>query len=919
MLQQTVCKDEQIRRALIVGRSDINGIDYLNVDPADHAKLTVFFLNPVGPKNVANPNDPNDQYGLSTDLSKLTVTGGTRIVGIQPVAAARNPDGSLTITVSEPGDYSVYTLALNVPALDRLFASIDFSFMATCPVDFDCRIPHVCPPRPVPDLPLDYEAKDYASFRQFLLDLLPRLNPSFIERNPSDLGIALVELLAYAGDRLSYFQDAVVNEAYLDTLRHRISARRLAKLVDYRMHDGRNAWAAVHVAVESQTALPLGTRILSRIGQPLIGQTSPPPVIVDGSKINAQSMESDPALAAVAAFETAFAITLEPVNNQIYVHTWGDEECCLPSGTTDAFLYAALAGNNTAIVPVLHKNDYLLIEEVLGPLTGAAADADTTHRQVVMIDEEPDPPTNDPLFSNVLLPGGIIQERVAGDQPLPLLRVHWRAADSLTRPFCLSAKLANGTLVRHISVMRGNMVLADHGLTTQESIALVSPVPSTPPFRPRLSFGPLTQQMQPSSVQYDPVTGRIATARTDLTGDVTDAQPAISLFATLSTGTDLWTPAPDLLESTPFDTAFVAEIDNDQRAVLRFGDDEYGQSMAGATALTATYRIGNGLAGNIGAEALAHVAITLPFTGVTLVRNPLPARDGVDPETIAEVQQWAPEAFRAVQFRAVTEADYVADGEAHAAGGERRGELSLDRQLVHGLHRHPAERSRRPDQRGEGRDEPLARPGAERRHFPRWAIGSPATTWRSGRRNSWRSKSTCSCARPPIISAVMSSGRSKRLSVTSNSPTAAPASFILASSCSARRSISARSTRPCRTSRAWIRSSSPALRRSASPTMASSPAASFRSGRGRSRVWTMIRTSWSAVYSRSPCAEASCERHLRLLCAEFSAHAGDDRQSAGTVGHRLPRRHIRQLPRDHAGHDRWHARACQSHDAPERR
>jgi predicted phage baseplate assembly protein len=155
------------------------------------------------------------------------------------------------------------------------------------------------------------------------------------------------------------------------------------------------------------------------------------------------------------------------------------------------------------------------------------------------------------------------------------------------------------------------------------------------------------------------VTGRIATARTDLTGDVSDAQPAISLFATLPTGTELWTPVPDLLESTPFDTAFVAEIDNDQRAVLRFGDDEYGQTIAGATTITLTYRVGNGLAGNVGAEALAHVAPDPPFSGVTLARNPLPARDGTDPETIAEVQQWAPEAFRAVQFRAVTEADYA--------------------------------------------------------------------------------------------------------------------------------------------------------------------------------------------------------------------------------------------------------------------
>ena len=662
VLQTAICKDEQIRRALIIGRSDINGIDYLNVDPTDHAKLSVFFLNAVGPKNAGDPNDSNDEYGLSGDLTRITITGGTRVVGIQPVAAARNPDGSLTILVSEPGDYSVYTLALNVPALDRLFAAIDFSFMATCPVDFDCRVPEVCPPRPIPQLPLDYEAKDYASFRQLLLDLRPRLNPTSTETNPSDLGIALIELLAYAGDRLSYFQDAVANEAYLDTLRHRISARRLAKLIDYRMHDGRNAWAAVHIAVSSQTTLPLGTKILSRIGSPLAEDTSPPGVIVASSKIDAQSMETDPALVAVVVFESTFAITLEPANNEIRLHTWGNEECCLARGTTEAFLYTSLPGSNTAVVPVLHKSDYLLIEEVLGPSTGARADADPSHRQLLMIEEEPEA-MNDPLFSNQLLPGGVLQERVPADQALPLLHVRWRTADQLALPFCLSAKLANGTLIHNVSVLRGNMVLADHGLTTQETISLAGPVSSAPPFRPRLSHGPFTQQIQPASVQYDSASGRMATPRTDLTGDVSEAQPAISLFAAFPTGTELWTPVPDLLESTPFDAAFVAEIDNDLRAVLRFGDDQYGRSMAGATAVTATYRIGNGLAGNVGAEALAHVALDPSFSGIALVRNPLPARDGIDPESIAEVQQWAPEAFRAVQFRAVTEADYAQTAE----------------------------------------------------------------------------------------------------------------------------------------------------------------------------------------------------------------------------------------------------------------
>ena len=235
---------------------------------------------------------------------------------------------------------------------------------------------------------------------------------------------------------------------------------------------------------------------------------------------------------AVVVFESTFAITLDPANNEIHLHTWGNEECCFARGTTEAFLYTSLPGSNTAVVPVLHKSDYLLIEEVLGPATGARADADPSHRQLLMIEEEPEA-TNDPLFSNQLLAGGVPQERIPADQALPLLHVRWRTADQLTLPFCLSAKLANGTLIHNVSVLRGNMVLADHGLTTQETISLAGPVSSAPPFRPRLSYGPLTQQIQPASVQYDSASGRMATPRTDLTGDVSEAQPAISLFAGL--------------------------------------------------------------------------------------------------------------------------------------------------------------------------------------------------------------------------------------------------------------------------------------------------------------------------------------------------------------------------------------------------
>ena len=44
---------------------------------------------------------------------------------------------------------------------------------------------------------------------------------------------------------------------------------------------------------------------------------------------------------------------------------------------------------------------------------------------------------------------------------------------------------------------------------------------------------------------------------------------------------------------------------------------------------------------------------------IDAVRNPLPARDGVDAETIEEVRQLAPQAFHAELFRAVTEDDWA--------------------------------------------------------------------------------------------------------------------------------------------------------------------------------------------------------------------------------------------------------------------
>ncbi len=657
-LQDLVCKDEQQRRAIVRAHPTLNGIDYVEVDPADHTLLRVFFLKPL----------PVGAYGIPGNLTVIVITGGVRIVNIKPLAAVRRADGHLDVTLTQGGDYSVYTLAVNVPELDPFLRRVEFSFMASCPVDVDCPRPPECPPPALPEPLLDYLAKDYASFRRLMIDLLPHLNPQFVERNPADLGIALIELLAYTGDHLSYYQDAVANEMYLDTARQRISARRHVRLIDYRMHDGRNAWTYLHVAVSAPATLPQGSMALSRIVTPLAHDMAPPGWVIPADRITAGALDKDPALAGAVVFETTHPVDLSPVNNEILIHTWGDDACCLGPGASEVYLYAVPSGTTTAVLPILKRGDFLLFEEVKGPTTGLAADADVGHRQVVRIDEDPEA-TTDPLFG-VQLVNGELQRWSAvppGQPTLPLLRVHWSRQDALQFPLCLSAQPARLGPLHNISVARGNVALADHGFTFGEVLPQDPPAAADPPFRLALSRGPQTMQCPPApaagALRYSSVTGRLETPRYDLGCDVREAQPACTLFVTFPTGAgaELWTPVPDLLDSPPFAGQFVAEVDNNGLPVLRFGDGEFGREVAGAVSFRAVYRIGNGPAGNVGAEALAHLALPAAVNvPVLAVRNPLPAQGGVAAETIEEVRQLAPAAVRAEQFRAVTEADYAA-------------------------------------------------------------------------------------------------------------------------------------------------------------------------------------------------------------------------------------------------------------------
>src|SRR5690606_13736452 len=127
----------------------------------------------------------------------------------------------------------------------------------------------------------------------------------------------------------------------------------------------------------------------------------------------------------------------------------------------------------------------------------------------------------------------------------------------------------------------------------------------------------------------------------------------------------IWEAARDLLRFGRLDRRFVVEIEADGSARLRSGDDVHGIRPIAETRFSASYRVGNGRAGTIGADALVHIrsqaAVGVDGLAVT---SPLPAEGGIEPASSEEVRQRAPVAFR-TQERAVTPEDYARMAERH--------------------------------------------------------------------------------------------------------------------------------------------------------------------------------------------------------------------------------------------------------------
>jgi hypothetical protein len=361
--------------------------------------------------------------------------------------------------------------------------------------------------------------------------------------------------------------------------------------------------------------------------------------------------QADRARDAATVFETRADAHLHPVLQDVDIHLWDLGGCCLPTGATTVDLEGDLAFD--AGDPGkqddwrLRPGRIVVFEERVGAATGLAADADPAHRQAVRL-------TGAASVEDPLTPG-------------PVTRVTWDAQDALTFPLCASRVDAVGTLQR-VGAAQANVLVADHGRARSQFWPAAPPWPGPPPFPPPrglvrgprplrflLDEGPLSA-WRPFDADGDIPVVRMLSDRPTLQVHLTVERSAVDTLD--------YTVADDLIGASPNDAEFVAEVMNDGRATLRFGDGVNGLPPADGAFVDTRYRVGSGRAGNVGAETIRHLLLPAG-TPLGLVppiddlRNPLPATGGEDPETLAQVKSRAPVAFRSPQLRAVTAADYA--------------------------------------------------------------------------------------------------------------------------------------------------------------------------------------------------------------------------------------------------------------------
>lgn len=455
---------------------------------------------------------------------------------------------------------------------------------------------------------INYLGRDYAAFTALMrsrVSQIVRDDSAWAIDHPADPMTTIIEALAYAGDHLSYRQDAAGTESYLPTARHRLSLRRHARLRDYGVNDGCNARTALVFTVTNDGVIPAGLQVV----------TEQPGVLTMNLPANASLVAS------TTVFETMMDLTVSVLRNNLAFSLARSTAYTLPAGT----IQAQLASTQTGLVP----GQLIAIVQATAP----AGVAQPFGAQVVrLLRLDPVTDANGNAYATTIT---------------------WHPEDALTRPLTVAAQGQPGVVQLY-----GNVGLADHGRTIG-----VKPVPDTAPagrlYRPTIEVEDPVSACPPPpfAAAFDgsqDVTQSallVPSAKASLSPDPTEATLCIQMAGErpgMAKVVDLWNARQDLISTPATERAFAAAPEDgyggDRRhLLLRFGDGALGAVPPPGTLFTATVRVGDGQSGRVRANALVQIVGPSPL--ISWVSNPLPATS-VEPEGNESIRLFAATSFR---------------------------------------------------------------------------------------------------------------------------------------------------------------------------------------------------------------------------------------------------------------------------------
>ncbi|MEO7733323.1 MAG: baseplate J/gp47 family protein [Kofleriaceae bacterium] len=502
-------------------------------------------------------------------------------------------------------------------------------------------------------LHLDYATRDYDGFRQLLLSVIDRQDTGWSERAAADVGVMVVELLAYELDRLAYAGDRVAEESFLATARRRESARRHAALGDHELDRGNatRGFQWFQLARHQRLTLPAGTAVASPIdpGDP------------DATRVYAETL--DPAQ--LDARRNWFVLTRAALANTKVVRLAGGADA--PRDLREL----GLAAGMTLIIGTPFDPEPGLTPTAPGePLQlgrGEVVRIATVMPHGIELERALDTTWPDGAWvlgnvveirrglrseATVLGRGGAALGELANEAFLQLrmdvvrrlraeaedARAAWIGRPSLTAAWTAACQAM--TAVRR-TLSHADLSSYDVRDARQRAALQLLAAPlddAADGFRHILTA---IDHDVPHELQ---ASDRVAVPRQPIAlppldqpvlwMDRDDERPARSqtLHVVVEPGAVAWTEQPDLLRSAPDDPHYVVEIDGNSQITLRFGDGVTGAMLPADGEVTAWWVAGDESGADLRAGALG---VTLdPQPAVLATSNPLPTTGGRAPEPL---------------------------------------------------------------------------------------------------------------------------------------------------------------------------------------------------------------------------------------------------------------------------------------------